>query len=112
MSLGRIRSLNVSQDLAVAELDHSFEFPLAAEVATVYVHSSVPITEIVTVSLDSGVGPEYDTVMEARQLSEEQDFVYGAGGTLTLNEGDRLRVQVTNANAIGTVYVTAKGKVN
>jgi len=112
MSLGRIRSLNTLQNLAVAEVDHSFDFTFATELATVYLHASVPITEVITVSFDSGKGAEYDTVIDTQQLTAKQDYVYAAGGTLTFNEGDKIRVQVTNANAIGTIYVTAKGKVN
>ena len=112
MSLGRIRTLRTSQDLSAGALDFGFEFGQACELMTIYLSASINITESITVSFDSVNGATYDTVIDSKIFSAEKNYVYAAGGSLTFNEGDKIRIQVTNANMVGTVYATVKAKVN
>ncbi len=103
-----IRSLYGSADLSQAEFDQAFHFDQACKLVTVFIHCDQEITEDITISLDSEMGADYDTVIKARTLSGESDYVFAAQGDIALNEGDRIRVQVSNANLLGEVFVSVK----
>jgi len=96
------------QDLSVAALQEDFDFPVSCKLVTVYLRASVPITEDVTVSFISKDGSSYDTQIDTDRLTAEQDYVYQASGSIGINEGDKVRVECTNANTTGTVYTTVK----
>jgi len=103
-----LRSLAAQQDLSVGAMDKSFEFNSAGKLKTVYIHSSVKITEEVSISLDSVLGSAYDTLIDTKVLSAMSDYVFAAPGDIIFNEGDKIRVQVTDANSVGLVAVTVK----
>lgn len=103
-----IRSLYGPGDLSQAAFDQSFEFGYACKLVTVFIHCDQEITEDVTISLDSEMGADFDTVIKLRRLSSESDYVFAAQGDIALNELDKVRVQVSNANGTGEVFVSVK----
>lgn len=106
-----LRTLTISQNLASGALDHSFDFSnfnRAFKLVSVYFHASVDITEDFSVSYDSNDGSTYDTLIDQINLQSESDYVYAAQGEVAFNINDKVRVQCTNANTIGVVYVTCK----
>lgn len=105
---GRILSKRAEADLSVEELDVEFSFDHSCRLVTVYVHSNIDLTEEIQIVFKSGYGAEYNTVIADRVLDTESDYVYTASGIVALNERDILNVTCTNANGVGSVYVTAK----
>ena len=103
-----LRNLTHEQDLTTDELYVEFEFSRAGRLATIYVKSDVAITETVTVGYASGLDSSYDTCIISETLEGQQNYVYAADGEVAFNEGDKVKVHVTNANTTGTVKVTAK----
>ena len=103
-----LKSLKATQDLSTDAMSEEFSFSHAVRLVTVYVHADALITEDISIYFDSIDGSDWDTLLCAQSLEEESDFVYAAPGDIGLNEGDRLRVEVTNANGTGNVYVTVK----
>ena len=105
-----IFSRNAEQDLASGPMLEEFEFPQACSLLTVYVKSDVPIIEDVSIEFVSAKGSQFDTLIEKRTLLNEKDYVYAAVGTMAINEDDKVRVGVTNANATGSVAITVKAR--
>lgn len=103
-----LRSLTAEQDLTANPLDVSFEFSRAGRLASVYVKCSANTTETITVGYDSREGSDYDTCIVSETWESQQNYVYAASGEVAFNEGDKVRVQCTNANTTGTVRVTVK----
>jgi len=99
-----------SQDLSSSAMSEEFDFNQSCELITVYIHASVNITETVTITFVSRDGSTYDTVIDVANMQAESDYVFSATGGLGLNEGDKVKVAVTNANTTGIVYVTVKTK--
>lgn len=97
-----------SQDLSDAALSYTTDFTRRVKIEAVILRASVAITETITITLDSVNGANYDTVLAIGYLSAEQDFVFRPQGELNLQAGDNIKVQCTNANTTGTVYVTVK----
>ena len=105
-----IRSKEAQGDLADAEFDVAFDFVDAVELVTVYVQADVAITEDVEVWFDSAAGDAFDTLIDSRTLTTNKSYVFAANGEIALNEGDKIRVKVTNANEEGVVSVTVKAR--
>lgn len=105
-----LRSLVADQNLAVADFDHDFTFDHAVDLTTIYVHSSVPITEDIEIWYISALGSAYDTLIDMKTLNNESDYVYPAAGEVAFNEGDKIGVRVSNANLTGHVYITVKAR--
>lgn len=105
-----IRDLQGSQDLSLGEMSQDFEFNAAVKLVTVYIKSSLPITEEVTISFISSSGNNYNTVIDSKVMQLESSYVFAAAGDIALTEGDKIRVEVTNANLSGVVYATVKAE--
>ena len=95
-----------SQNLVSGALSYTTTFTRARKLEQIVIHSSVAITETVTITLDSASGANYDTVIQEVVLVAEQDFVYRPQGIINLQSGDKIKVQCTNANTTGVVYCT------
>lgn len=100
--------LTSSQNLALGALSYVTAIGRKFRVENVILRASVPITETITITLDSINGANYDTVLHTSDLIDGQDFVWRPQGELNLQNGDEIRVQCTNANLVGTVYLTVK----
>lgn len=105
-----IRSQYGSQDLSAGEFNKDFNFGRSCKLVTVYVHASVPISEEVSIFYKSEKGSSFDTLIEEKVLSDNQDYVFAAEGSIAIDEKENINVTITNANTVGIVYVTAKAE--
>jgi hypothetical protein len=92
-----------SQNLASAALSYTTDYGRRGRLEQITIKATVAITEIITVTLDSAKGSAYDVVLDSRELSGEQSYVFRPQGDLHLQEGDEIKIQCTNANGTGTV---------
>ena len=99
-----------SQDLTSGALSFTTSWTKPVRIQEIILHASVAITEDVTITRDSVNGANYDAIIRKRSLSSEQDFVFRPDGELDLQGGDNLKVQCTNANTTGIVYLTIKAR--
>ena len=100
--------LTTSQDLSVAALSYTSTIGRRFQLDEVILHASVAITETITVSKVSKSGANYTAVLATRDLVAEQDFVFRPQGGCKFLESDEVKVQCTQANLTGTVYVVIK----
>lgn len=70
--------------------------------------NAVPVTETITITIDSAKGASYDTIKAKRSLISESSFVYRPGGHADYQSGDEIKIQCTNANVTGIAYVVVK----
>lgn len=106
-----IRSQYGSQDLSAGEFDKDFTFGKSSKLQTVYVHATVPIIETIEITYKAAKSSNFDTLIETEDLETESDFVFMAEGSIAIEELDAINVNVSNANATGTVYVTVKSEI-
>ena len=97
-----------SQNLTSGALSYTTSIGRRFKLERIIVHASVAITETITITLDSGKGSNYDAVLRRKSLSSEQDYVFVPEGESLYYAGDEIKIQCTNANLTGTVYVTLK----
>ena|SRR3990167_3337437 len=97
--------ITTSQDLSAAALDYTTTQTRAFKLEEITIKSSQNITETITITKDSNKGSAYDTVLATRSLVAEADFVFRPQGESNFRANDNIRVQCTNANAVGTLSV-------
>jgi hypothetical protein len=102
------KDITTSQNLALAALSYTTVFTRKRKLEQILIHVSQAITETITITLDSINGANYDTVLQSVALIAETDFVYRPQGELNLIDGDKIKIECTNANGVGTVYATIK----
>lgn len=105
-----LRSSRATQDLTAGPMAAEFDFGYAVRLITVYVHFSALVTEEINISFKSKDGSDWDTLICKQLMAEESDFVFAAPGDIGLNEGDKLKVDITNANGVGSAFVTIKAE--
>lgn len=102
-----------SQDLSASAgtaLSMETAFGKPWRLTEVLVHTSVDITETITITKTSKTSASYDTELASNGLSVANDYVFRPTGECLLQEDDEIKVQCTAANATGTVYVTIVGE--
>lgn len=99
---------NTSQDLSLAPLSYTTNYGRKFKLEQIMVHFSQPVTETITITLDSADGSNYDTVLQSVSLIAETDFVYRPQGESNYQAGDEIKIQCTNANTVGTAYAKVK----
>jgi Tfp pilus assembly protein FimT len=104
--IGRPRKVTFSQSLTSAALNQSTEFENIVRITAVYLKASVAITETVTVTLVSPDGTNYDIVLDTKTLNGETSYIFHPSWNVIIFKGGSIKVQCTNANTTGTVYVT------
>lgn len=97
-----------SQDLSSGSLSFTTSFGRRFKLEQVLVKFSQAVTETITITLDSKNGTTYDTVLRARSLSSETNFDFTPEGQKNFQEGDEIKITITNANLVGIAYVTVK----
>jgi len=97
-----------SQDLSLGALSYTTSIGRRFRLERILFHASVAITETITITLDSGKGVNYDTVLRKKSLSAEQDFIYIPDGENNYYAGDEIKIQCTNANLTGALYANIK----
>lgn len=100
--------ITTSQDLSSAALSYTTSIGRAFKLEQIIFHANVAISETITITLDAAAGAAYDTVLQEVTLVAEQDLVYRPQGECNLKAGDKIKVQCTDANGTGTIYVTLK----
>ena len=102
--------ITTSQDLSLGALSYTTTIGRRFRLERILFHASVAITETITITLDSIGGASYDTVLRRKSLSAEQDFIYIPDGENNYYAGDEIKIQCTNANLTGTLYVSLKAR--
>lgn len=100
--------ITTSKDLTAGALSYTTSIGRKFKLEQILFHASVAISETITITLDAKAGANYDSVLVEASLVAEQDFVFRPQGEANYNEGDELKIQCTNANLTGTIYVTIK----
>jgi len=100
--------ITTSQDLSAAALSFTTTIPSKFRLTEVLIHFDATTTETITITKDSAIGANYDTVLRKRSIVSETDFVYRPQGDSDFQSGDNLKVECTNANALNIAYVTIK----
>jgi hypothetical protein len=98
--------ITFSQDLSIGAgtpLDFTTSIGRRFRLEQILFRASVPITETITITLDSGKGAAYDIVLRVKSLSSEQNFVFVPTGDNNFYAGDEIRIQCTAANDTGTI---------
>ena len=102
-----------SQDLSSGALDFTTTIADKWEIEQVLVHSDTGINERITVTFDSLDGANYDTIIGVGNFDGGQDVGLVAGSNMLKikgESGDEIRVQCSNNNLTGIIYVTIKFK--
>lgn len=99
-----------SQNLALGTLSYISNFNVNVKIKQVLIHSSVAITETITIYFNSVTGSNYDTQLISETLVAESNLVYRPG-ELILLQGDELTITCTNSGGTGIVYVTIIGEL-
>jgi len=102
--------ITTSQDLSADALSYTTSIGRRFKLERILFHASVAITETITITLDSGKGANYDTVLRRKSLSSEQDFIYIPDGENNYYAGDEIKIQCTNANLTGVLYANIKAR--
>ena len=103
-----IPDITTSQDLTAGALSYTTVLTRRFRIQRIIFHASVAITETITITLDSRKGANYDAVLRKKSLSAEQDFIYIPDGENDYYAGDNIKVQCTNANLTGNLFVNFK----
>ena len=100
--------LRTSQDLSAGALSYTPTFTRAFKLEEITIHADANITETITITRDSVGGASYDVVLAKRDMVGEADFVFRPQGECNFFAGDKVKVQCTNANATGEIFVEVK----
>jgi len=111
---GRIKEEITSQALASGPLDVSYIFNEQVNIVAIYIKASTTIIETVTITRISRNGTNYNVPLEIRTLNGNSSLIYAPTWRCILKIGDSVRIQCTNANLTGTLYVTShfEGGIN
>lgn len=100
--------ITTSQNLALAVLNYTTSIGRRSKLERINFHASVAITEMITITFVSKNGANYDVVLNRHTLDGEQDWIFIPTQECNLYAGDEIKVQCTNANLTGTIYVAIK----
>lgn len=96
------------QDLAADALSFTTTIGRRFRLEQIIFRADVAITETITITLDSGKGADYDTVLRVKTLSNEQNYVFVPSGDNDFYAGDEIKIECTNANLTGTIRCIIK----
>ena len=100
--------ITTSQNLALAALSYTTTINRSFKLEQIIIKASQNITETITITLDSKNGSNYDAILRKKTLNSEQDYVFRPEGKANFKKGDEIKIQCTNANEVGIVYVIIK----
>lgn len=101
--IGRIQESKFTQSLVAGALNQSYSYGEDGIINAVYIKSTVPITEAITITRVSLQGSQYDTVCDAKTMNAESNYIFHPVWALFLAKGDSIQIQCTNANVTGSV---------
>ena len=99
-----------SQNLATGALSFTTTTPsgVAFHLDQIIFHSTVAISETITITVDSVKGANYDTILQEVVLVTETDYVYRPQGDAIFNAGDEIKITCSDDGGVGTVYGIVK----
>lgn len=105
LSIGaRIFEHTASQDLSAGSLDSTTSFTTDVRLSHVMIHLTGTVSQRIKIFIDSANGASFDTTIISTGVASGTDFFYQSDNDLYLENGNELRVTMTN---IGTPAVTA-----
>lgn len=104
--ISRIQKVIFSQALTSSALSQSTTFENIVNIKAIYLKASVAITETVTITLVSPDSTNYDIILDTKTLNAESSYIFHPSWDVVILKGSSIKVQCTNANTTGTVYVT------
>jgi len=107
---GEVISSDTSIHLSAAGLNHTTSFNSDWKLSWVTLKGSAALNDTVTVSIKSGSGDSYNTVVAAQTLAAETSFYWGPDGGLLLKQGDEVNITTTNATTTASVSATVRGE--
>jgi len=100
------------EDLSVSDLDYTTNFGLTTKLQSVLLKFSGAVDQKVTITLKSGDGANYDTILRDDELTNMIDYFWQPDGDIIITENDELQVTCTNTGTPAiTVYVTILGEI-
>lgn len=99
---------NVSQNLSLAPLTYIAIYGKRFKLDEILVDFSQAVSETITITLLSVAGSNYNHVLQSVILISETSFDWRPQGEANFQSGDRIEIQCTNANGIGTAHLTIK----
>jgi hypothetical protein len=93
-----------TQDLSAGSLSFTTAYGRAFRLEGVYIDFSEVVTETIIVTLDSGLGSDYDVILDQLDLFAEKDYAFRPNPILDLQANDKILITVTNANTTGIAY--------
>lgn len=96
--------ISFSQDLTAGALSFTTTIGRRFRLEQIIFRADAPITETIDITIDSGKGAAYDTLLRSKSLAAEQNFVFVPTGDNNFYAGDELTISCTNANLTGTLY--------
>jgi len=103
-TLKTIFHTTATQDLSAGALDAVTAIDFDTQVSYVSIKFSTPVSETVTLTIDSGEGANYDMVVEKASFTSRTNLFWQPLSPLYLKKGTELRVQCTNGGGTGTAY--------
>jgi len=100
-----------SQDLSAAVLDYTTDYAAKVQILGIYIHSSVAISETITLKLNSNQGTNYDSVLTAPYTMSSESYYSFRPQDLVIGASDEIDIDVTAGGGTGTVYVLVRAKV-
>lgn len=103
-----LKKQTFSQNLGSGGISQTFTFNTDFRLVSIMLHGSAALTETVTVTLDNGVGANYDTIITTISLSSNQDSFTAYGENYKFLQTDGIKITSTNAGAqivYGTIIV-------
>jgi hypothetical protein len=97
-----------SQDLSAGALSYTTNYSRKFKLEQIMCHASAAISETIKITLDSAKGSNYDAVLQEVVLVAETDFIYRPQGEANFQAGDEIKIECTNANLTGIIYVLIK----
>ncbi len=100
--------ITTSQDLSKAALSYTTAIGRKRKIEVITFHFSQAVSEVVTITLDSAKGANYDTVLQEVALVSETDLVWRPQGEMNIQSGDNIKIDVTDNGGVGVCYVNIK----
>jgi hypothetical protein len=99
------------QDLALGELCKVTDFDRKFILDEILVSVSIEITETITITRRSKYGPEYDFVLDKKNLISERNYSYSPKVNNNFADGDNIELKCTNANGVGIISYNIRTSV-
>ena len=96
------------QNLASAPLSAVFSFGKRYKLDQILIKFSQSVYETVSIVMVSKNGSNYNEVLDSQTLGGESNYSFRPTGEANFSALDSIQVQCTNANLLGTAYVTCK----